>query len=110
MSEKIALANIYGPQSVTDKDKVWEDLLKIKRDRPDAWIYMGDFNVVRRSGERVNSHFCARSAFVFNRFISEAGLTNHIMGGNKFTFFCSCELKPSKLDQICSNFTSALPK
>lgn len=47
MSDKIAFENIYGPQSVTDKDKLWQVLLKIKHEKPGMWIHMGDFNVVR---------------------------------------------------------------
>lgn len=60
------IVNIYGPQSVTKNSKVWEELLALETSRPTTWIFKGDFNVVRRPEERINSIFCSLSANSFN--------------------------------------------
>jgi len=72
---------------------------------------MGDFNVVRRRDERLNSHFCASSALAFNRFIQTADLHDLKMGGYKFTFFQQVGGKLSKLDRIliCSKILTYFP-
>lgn len=67
----VILANIYGPQAIPDKEKLWEDLLKLKAIRGGIWILMGDFNAVQRVDERFNSFFCAHTTLGFNRFIHE---------------------------------------
>ena len=72
---------------------------------------MGDFNVVRRSDERFNSIFCARSARDFNHFIHENGLIDMRMGGHRFTYFRNGDLKMSKLDRflVCPKFVDLVP-
>lgn len=46
--------------------------------------------------------------FEFNRFIFEVSLTDHKMGGHKLTYFCSGELKLSKLIRCLSVQTSPM--
>lgn len=41
------IVNVYGPKSVTDKRRVWEELLELKRGQDRLWIFLGDFNTVR---------------------------------------------------------------
>lgn len=72
--------NVYGPQSVPDKREVWEELLSIIRSKPGKWVIFGDFNVVRRQEERLNSQFCPASASSFNDFILAADLRDFNMG------------------------------
>lgn len=103
--------NVYGPQSVNEKSKVWEELLAIMSSRLATWIVMGGFNAVRRPEERINSAFCHRSATAFNQFIRNGELTDLKMGGQRFTYFKLHGAKLSKLDRflVCNNFLSIFP-
>lgn len=76
------LVNVYAPQSITDKRKLWEELLHIKN-FDGIWVFFGDFNAVRRSDERFNSAFCKYTAADFNQFIANAGLKELKMDGLK---------------------------
>lgn len=98
--------NVYGPQSIFDKRKLWEKLLDLKRSINGIWIFMGDFNAVRYEHERFNSRFCHITARDFNKFIARAGLQEFDLGGRKFTYLRDDGLKQSKLDRylVCSNF------
>lgn len=73
--------NVYGPQSSSEKKKVWIELLRIIKERTGMWVVFGDFNVVRNPSERCNSHFCPYSDFAFNKFIQSANLKDFNMGG-----------------------------
>lgn len=66
--------NVYGPQSVSDKRKLWNELINLKNNQDSIWILFGDFNIVRSEGERANSRFCRSTARDFNKFIDDAGL------------------------------------
>ena len=86
-------------------------LVTIKNSNPGNWIFLGDYNTVRRPDERANSYFCPVSASSFNTFIRDAELSDFSMGGEKFTYMATASGKLSKLDRFlaCSNFTSAFP-
>ncbi|XP_052625598.1 uncharacterized protein LOC128132721 [Lactuca sativa] len=103
--------NVYGPRSEIDKLKVWDELLALKNSKTATWIFMGDFNVVRRPEERISSIFCTRSANDFNHFIRSAELADLKMGGQRFTYFKTQGAKLSKLDRflVCSSFLSISP-
>ncbi|XP_023765937.1 uncharacterized protein LOC111914428 [Lactuca sativa] len=105
------IANVYGPQSPTEKKNVWTELLSIIKLRPGMWVMFGDFNVVCELGERCNSQFCPASAFAFNTFIQEANLKDFNMGGERFTFMSRADAKLSKLDRflVCPKFLSSFP-
>ncbi|KAL7608841.1 uncharacterized protein LOC111895805 [Lactuca sativa] len=90
--------NVYGPKSEIDKSNVWAELLTLKSSKSATWIFIGDFNVVRRSEERINSIFCMRSANDFNHFICLSKLNDLKMGGQRFTYFQTRGAKLSKLD------------
>lgn len=80
IQEQIIFVNVYGPQSIPDKEALWVELTHMMKNKGGIWILLGDFNVVRRSDERFNSIFCARSARDFNHFIHENGLIYMRMG------------------------------
>lgn len=103
-------ANMYAPQAPNDKAKLWADLLEIIRSKTGRWVVFGDFNAVRRPSERLNSHYCKRTATDFNIFIQDVGLHDLNMGGHQFTYFHD-EVKLSKLDRslVCQNFLSSFP-
>ena len=96
----VIFANIYGPQPVTEKANMWNELKGIIQTYDGVWILLGDFNVVRRPYERFNSIFYNRTARDFNNFINEVGLRDQKMGGFRFTCFRNEDLKLSKLDHF----------
>ncbi|KAI3710196.1 hypothetical protein L2E82_39970 [Cichorium intybus] len=110
-NQDIVFANIYGPHELTDQKRLWRDLITIKNNLEGKWIFFGDFNAVRRSGERFNSNFCPASASAFNDFIHEIDLHDFTMGGENFTFMSRVDAKLSKLDRFmaCSGFTTLFP-
>ena len=106
------LVNVYAPQQINDKKKLWKDLLSLRSTYVDAiWILFGDFNEVREESDRIGSHFSRSGAFYFNEFIAESGLSDIRCGGRKFTRFSSDDSKLSKLDRILvsHNFFEAWP-
>jgi len=105
------VVNVYAPQSAADKKILWTNLTNLMNSRHGNWVIFGDFNGVRRSDERLNSTFCPRIAYDFNKFISEAGLIDLNMAGRRFTFFCEFGCKLSKLDRflVNSSFLAAFP-
>lgn len=111
ISENVVFANIYAPQAQGEKNALWEELIQIKANLNGLWVMFGDFNAVRRPEERLNSHFCPKSAFEFNEFIQRSGLIDFNMGGHKFTYFCQAGAKLSKLDRflVCPNLTLLFP-
>lgn len=64
------------------------------------WFVFGDFNCVRSQEERMGSNFCHTSAFHFNKFIFDTGLTDIKLGGRKFTYMSADGSKHSKLDRF----------
>ncbi|XP_023733832.1 uncharacterized protein LOC111881667 [Lactuca sativa] len=105
------LVNVYGPQSRSEKKKLWEDLTRIRDEKQGYWIVFGDFNVVRYPSERCHSRFCPSSAYAFNKFIQDADLKEFNMGGEKFTSMSRSDAKLSKLDRflVCSGYLNSFP-
>nr|KAJ0196777.1 hypothetical protein LSAT_V11C700381330 [Lactuca sativa] len=105
------VVNVYGPQSRSEKKKLWEDLTRIRYEKQGYWIVFGDFNVVRYPIERRHSRFCPSSAEAFNKFIQDADLKEYKMGGEKFTFMSRRDAKLSKLDifLVCSGYLNSFP-
>lgn len=107
INTEIAIVNVYAPQAPSEKRRTWEKLAQIKSSRVAIWIFAGDFNVVCRRDEQVNSRFCHISADDFNEFILSYALHDLRMGGYKFTYFRPEDGgKLSKLDRflVCDNF------
>ncbi|GKE40517.1 cytochrome P450 [Tanacetum coccineum] len=86
---------VYAPQEPNRKKK-----LRLINSANTMSVIMGDFNEVRSATERLGSHFCSRSASLFNDFISESGLHDLPMGGMRFTRMNSLGSKLSKRDRI----------
>ncbi|XP_023768544.1 uncharacterized protein LOC111917117 [Lactuca sativa] len=109
---EFAIANVYAPQSISDKRKLWLDLSNLIKSRDVMWILMGDFNAVRKRDERLNSIFCPYTAQDFNIFITGEGLFDLKMGGFEYTYFQQAGAKLSKLDRIlvCHKFLINFPQ
>jgi len=80
VAKEVAIVNVYAPQPPSEKSKLWKDLTQLKSSREANWIFLGDFNAVRRPDERINSRFCPMIANEFNKFIWENELTDLQMG------------------------------
>ncbi|KAL7613546.1 hypothetical protein Lser_V15G09274 [Lactuca serriola] len=105
------IVNIYGPQSILEKKKIWAELLNIINHKAGMWVVFGDFNVVRHQSERRNSQYCPYSTNDFNRFIQEANLKDYNMGGERFTYMSRVDAKLSKLDRFltCPDYLQMFP-
>ncbi|GJX27101.1 beta-fructofuranosidase, insoluble isoenzyme 1-like protein isoform X2 [Tanacetum coccineum] len=75
--------NVYAPQALNRKKKLWLDIKALVQSQNCLSVVMGDFNEVRNKNERLGSHFCRRSASVFNEFILSAGLLDLPMEAKK---------------------------
>ncbi|KAL4561065.1 hypothetical protein LXL04_033227 [Taraxacum kok-saghyz] len=103
--------NIYAPQAPADNKELCDKLLNLMASRSGNKILFGDFNAVRRPEERLNSVFCPRIAYAFNKFIGDAGLLDLNMGGRRFTYFSDVGCKLSKIDRflVCPNVLAVFP-
>nr|XP_043620113.1 uncharacterized protein LOC122591958 [Erigeron canadensis] len=100
--EAVFLANVYAPQKVRDKKRLWDRLVAAKNVERGLWIFMGDFNAVRSPEERKGSLFNSGCARAFNNFIYEADLHEYEMRGRKFMFlkYDNGRGKFSKIDRF----------
>jgi len=49
----VVIVNVYSSCTLLDKIQMWEDLKKIRHNEPcKSWCILGDFNAIRREGER----------------------------------------------------------
>ncbi|XP_071728652.1 uncharacterized protein [Rutidosis leptorrhynchoides] len=82
---EIILVNVYGPQTDSEKRKMWSNLNDILKYDGAMWAIFGDFNEVRFSFERKNTDFCERRAKLFNDFIKDNSLLDLPLGGRTYT-------------------------
>ncbi|KAI3794371.1 hypothetical protein L1987_37001 [Smallanthus sonchifolius] len=98
--EKINYINVYAPQGVSAKRRLWHDLAILVDSLEGLILLVGDFNAVRTADERKNSIFkpvCARN---FNEFIYKCGLLEYSMQGRRFTCVRNNGKKLSKIDRV----------
>ncbi|XP_071704398.1 uncharacterized protein [Rutidosis leptorrhynchoides] len=96
---ELILVNTYGPQTDSEKRKMWDDLNDILKYDDAMWIIFGDFNEVRFSSERKNTDFCERRAKLFNDFIKDNSLLDLPLGGRTYTRITDNGRKFCKLDR-----------
>ncbi|XP_035834024.1 uncharacterized protein LOC118482594 [Helianthus annuus] len=110
-NEDLVIVNVYGSTNQANRRRLWEELLAAKNSINGNWIMLGDFNEVRVSEDRLNSHFDANGALCFNNFISSGGLQEYNMGGMKYTFLSGDGSNLSKIDRVlvCGNFMGRWP-
>lgn len=105
-NERLNFVNIYAPNSSNERKVIWKDLVDIKNEIQGYWIFMGDFNDVRRKEDRLSEFYCESSTAKFNEFIRNADLAEFNMGGRRYTWISKDGRKFSKLDRflVCKNF------
>lgn len=92
------IVNVYCPQSLVGKRRVWDMLKSVIVNDGGLWFVGGDFNSVRDEEERRNSGFNLQETNEFNEFVEEVGLHEFSLKGRKFTYLVGNKM--SRLDRI----------
>ncbi|GKA37484.1 cytochrome P450 [Tanacetum coccineum] len=96
----IIIIIIYAPQCLQKKKHLWFTINNLITHHNSLSIVFCDFNEVRNESERMGTIFCRRGASLFNKFISDCGLTDLPLGGMRFTRMNNQGSKLSKLDRF----------
>ncbi|XP_057808469.1 uncharacterized protein LOC131022945 [Salvia miltiorrhiza] len=98
--------NVYAPMGTTEKESLWDTLQLIALQNKDSCLcFLGDFNAVRDSGERVGKGavFNQADARSFDAFIRQSNLLEIRTQGRKFTWYQPGGGCKSKLDRFMVN-------
>ena len=87
-----AFTGVYGPNSLRDRQFLWEELFGLYSWLNVPWCVGGDFNVVRFPFERYGSTSFIAAMQKFSNFISEQGLIDIPLQGGSFTWSNSREV------------------
>ncbi|KAK7255667.1 hypothetical protein RIF29_29084 [Crotalaria pallida] len=103
-NESLFLVNIYSPCVILEKRKLWEALCNLKNIyNGDKWCFFGDFNSIRKVGERRGIRGVRgdlSEMLEFNEFIDKMELQEVNSFGRKFTWMSSNCLSMSRLDRF----------
>ncbi|XP_071712255.1 uncharacterized protein [Rutidosis leptorrhynchoides] len=110
-SSTFFLINIYAPQSLVLKKRIWSFVLSFMSLNEGEYLIFGDFNSIRLSSERFGASFCQRTSDAFNDFIEEGNLVDIPLGGRAYTRVNKAFTSNAKLDRfLASNgFLQAFP-
>ncbi|XP_028086954.1 uncharacterized protein LOC114287711 [Camellia sinensis] len=86
-SFECVILNVYAPNDIMRRGKLWESLLYLKSIFPKPWCLGGDFNEIRNLGERIGSSRRDRGMKEFNEFIDRWEVNDLPMVGRKFTWY-----------------------
>lgn len=81
-----AIINIYAPNDVGARGKLWDSLILLRRDFPKPWCLGGDFNEIRNMGERRGCSRRDRGMRDLNNFIDRCEVSDLNLLGRKFTW------------------------
>lgn len=97
-------SNVYGPSKQEEKQCFWAELRAIESLWSAPWLIFGDFNEIRKLGERKGSSASRRERRDFNAFIDDHNLVEFAKEGPKFSFSNNQEvLVQSKLDRFLAS-------
>ncbi|XP_073291110.1 uncharacterized protein [Primulina huaijiensis] len=91
---------IYGPVHSRQRELFWEEIAGLHSICGDKWCLGGDFNVVRNTGEKLNSLSNTTSMSCFDKLIGELRLHDPPLLNAKFTWsnfraqtftYCGCD-------------------
>lgn len=85
------ILNIYAPNSVGDKKKLWDSLIKLKMNFQNPGCLCGDFNEIKSISERKGCFRRDRGMKDLNDFIDKCELNNMPLHGRKYTWCNSAE-------------------
>ncbi|XP_062109433.1 uncharacterized protein LOC133820653 [Humulus lupulus] len=95
------LSRVYGPVVYGKRERFWDELAGLSAIYGNNWCVGGDFNVVRRVDEKLNSKSNTRSMNKFDALIRELKLVDPKLQNGRFTW-SNFRLKPvwSRLDRF----------
>ncbi|XP_028076613.1 uncharacterized protein LOC114278708 [Camellia sinensis] len=100
-SFECVLLNIYAPNDVGSRRKLWDSLLNLKQGFPKPWCLCGDFNEIRNIGERKGYSSRERGMTELNEFIENSKVQDLPLLGRKYTWCNSREcVKWSRIDRV----------
>ncbi|XP_028103474.1 uncharacterized protein LOC114302620 [Camellia sinensis] len=100
-SFECTIVNIYAPNEVGLRGKLWDSIVKLKEEFPKPWCLGGDFNEIRNTGERKGCSRRDRGMREFNEFIGRCKVSDLPLLGRKFTYCNSSEgEKWSRIDRV----------
>jgi len=95
---------MYNSGSLSDKIVVWDEVQERRRkSNTKAWCVVGDFNSIRRVGERRNVGLDGdhrREMKRFNDFIEGSELFDILMARRKYTWYKPNGMIKSRIDRI----------
>ncbi|XP_028126752.1 uncharacterized protein LOC114323369 [Camellia sinensis] len=80
------IVNIYAPNEVLGRKKLWDSLVCLQPHFPNPWCVGGDFNKIRLLSERKGCSRRERGMKEFNEFVEQLELSDLPMLGRKFTW------------------------
>ncbi|XP_028084671.1 uncharacterized protein LOC114285783 [Camellia sinensis] len=87
------ILNLYAPDSVGDRKKLWDSLIKLKMNFQNPWCLCGDFNEIKNISERKGCYRRDRGMKDLNDFIDKCELNDMPLRGRKFMWCNSAEAK-----------------
>jgi len=101
---RCVIVNVYAACSLREKIELWERLSTLKlASSVLAWCFCGDFNAIRRRGERKGTSVRENHTSEmgrFNNFIDTNTLLELPIVGKKYTWFSSNGKAMSRLDRV----------
>ncbi|XP_028056993.1 uncharacterized protein LOC114260985 [Camellia sinensis] len=93
--------NLYAPNAVGQRGKLWESLLKLKEEFPNPWCLGIDFNEIRNIGERKRCSRRDKGIKELNEFIDKSEVNDLPQLGRRYTWCNSREWeKWSRIDRV----------
>ncbi|XP_028086676.1 uncharacterized protein LOC114287494 [Camellia sinensis] len=100
-SFECVILNIYAPNDVGLRGKLWKCLVKLKEEFPKPLCMGGDFNEIRNIGERKGCSRRDKGMRELNGFIDKCEVSDLPLLGRKYTWCNSCEgEKWSRIDRV----------
>ncbi|KAH1229023.1 hypothetical protein GmHk_10G028887 [Glycine max] len=113
---KLIFVNVYAPCDLVGKKALWDELRQLKASNPSGmWCFLGDFNSIRSSQERISLSQRRADPYdiaAFNQWIDDMELQEIKCSGNSFTWIRPNGCVKSRLDRflVSQNWLSLWPE
>lgn len=100
------LIGIYGDPVYAEREKVWEQLMRLSMSRNGPWMLLGDFNEILSNEEKKGRVLRNESSFFpFRNMMNVCGLLEVTFQGNDLSWFRFRSSGPvhCKLDRVVAN-------
>ncbi|GKE20695.1 RNA-directed DNA polymerase, eukaryota [Tanacetum coccineum] len=101
VSRNIVLVCLYGPHVSKEKSSLWDRLTGLLRNSSKDWCIFGEFSMVRRQKDILNSQINVKEMEDFNNFINITRLVEIPLGGRKFTWISDDVASDRKFSDHC---------